>query len=126
MGTPPTATALVGVPANRRHFGMPPLSICIQIFYKIMPKFVEKARYMMESKAIKDIREEVKRYIDHADEKVVKMEYAMLEVDADNDWWETMPDGIKKEVEEALSQADKGEVISLAEVKKKHPQWFTK
>lgn len=91
-----------------------------------MPKFVEKARYMMESKAIKDIREEVKRYIDHADEKVVKVEYAMLEVDADNDWWETMPDSIKKEVEEALSQADKGEVISLAEVKKKHPQWFTK
>lgn len=46
-----------------------------------MPKFVEKARYMMERETIKGIREEVKRYIDAADEKVVKMVYAMLEAD---------------------------------------------
>lgn len=80
----------------------------------------------MGRETIKDIREEVKRYIDSADEKVVKMVYAMLEVDAGDNWWETVPDNIKRDVEEALLQAEKGEFISHAEVKKKHPQWFTK
>lgn len=80
----------------------------------------------MNKTEIKDIREEVKRYIDHADERVVKIVYAMLGVDADADWRETMPDNIKSDVEELLSQADKDEVISHEEVKKKHLQWFSK
>ncbi len=42
------------------------------------------------------MRQEVKRYIETADAKVVKMMHAMLEVDADNDWWDSLPDEIKK------------------------------
>lgn len=89
---------------------------------------------------IKDMRKEVKRYIDQADEEVVKMVYAILarrsvesgslpgglEVDAETGWWETMPDNVKEDVEDALLQAGKGEVISHEEVKKKYPQWFTR
>ena len=40
----------------------------------------------MES-AIKDIRKEVKKFIDHADDKTVKMIYAMLEVEHNEDIW---------------------------------------
>ena len=39
----------------------------------------------------KIMREEVKKYIDTADVKVVKMIHAILEVDADNDWWIQCP-----------------------------------
>ena len=76
--------------------------------------------------AVKQMRKEVKKYIDTADEKVVKMIHAMLEVDAEADWWDAMPDTVKADVELAIRQADKGEVISHEEVKKKFPQWFTK
>jgi hypothetical protein len=38
----------------------------------------------MSPVALKDLREDVKNFIDHADEKVLRMVYAMLEVDADN------------------------------------------
>lgn len=76
--------------------------------------------------AVKQMRNEVKKYIDSADEKVVKMVHAMLEVDAEADWWDTMPDNVKADVETALKQADKGELISHAEVKKRYPQWFSK
>ncbi|XZF14162.1 hypothetical protein ACTHGU_20480 [Chitinophagaceae bacterium MMS25-I14] len=80
----------------------------------------------MASTGIRDIREEVKRYIDHADARIVKMIHAMLEVDADADWWASMPDNIKADVDEALSQADEGAFVSHEQMKQKYPQWFTK
>lgn len=72
------------------------------------------------------MRNEVKKYIDSADEKVVKMVHAMLEVDAEADWWDAMPDNVKADVETAIKQADKGELISHEDVKKRYPQWFSK
>ena len=72
------------------------------------------------------MRKDVKKYIDTSDEKVVKMVQAMLEVDADADWWDAKPDEVRKDVETAIRQADRGEVLSHEEVKKKYPQWFTK
>ena len=76
--------------------------------------------------AVKKMRRDVKKYIDTADEKVVKMVHAMLEVDADADWWDTIPKELKNDIEIALRQADKGDDLSHEEVKKRHPQWFTK
>jgi uncharacterized protein HemY len=76
--------------------------------------------------AVKKMRWDVKKYIDTADEKIVKMVHAMLEVDADADWWDTIPKELKNDIEIALRQADKGDVLSHEEVKKRHPQWFTK
>ena len=76
--------------------------------------------------SVKKMRTEVKKYIDTADEKVVKMVHAMLEVDADAGWWDALPDNTKAEVEEALKQADNGETMTHGQIKKKHPQWFTK
>ena len=76
--------------------------------------------------AVKQMRKDVKKYIDTADPKVVKMMHAMLEVDADAGWWDEMPDDVKADVEEAIRQADNGETISHAEVKKKYAKWFTR
>jgi predicted transcriptional regulator len=76
--------------------------------------------------ALKQMRIEVKKYIDTADDKVVKMVHAMLEVDSDADWWDEMPDNVKADVEEAIGQADRGEVMTHEEVKKKYKKWFAK
>lgn len=75
---------------------------------------------------IKQMRKDVKKYIDTADSKIVKMMHAMLEVDAEAGWWGEMPDDVKTDVEEAIRQADNGETISHAEVKKKYAKWFTR
>lgn len=75
---------------------------------------------------VNKMRSEVKKYIDTADEKVVKMVYAMLEVDAEADWWEAMPDEIRQDVEVSIKQADNGEVLTHEQIKEKYPQWFTK
>jgi hypothetical protein len=87
--------------------------------------------------AEKLMRQEVKKYIDTADVKVVKMMHAMLEVDADNDWLDTMPNNVKADVEKTkksfaiagnpisdnefksmIEDAEKGNSISLKESKK--------
>lgn len=75
---------------------------------------------------VNKMRSEVKKYIDTADEKVVKMVYAMLEVDAEADWWDAMPDEIRQDVELSMKQADNGEVLTHEQIKEKYPQWFTK
>lgn len=66
--------------------------------------------------AVTKMRKEVKKYIDTADEKIVKMVHAMLEVDAEADWWDSMPDDVKADIDEAIKQADKGELIPHEEV----------
>lgn len=42
----------------------------------------------------------------------------MLEVDAENDWWDEMPDSVRADVEAALAEADRGELIPHKEIKK--------
>jgi hypothetical protein len=41
----------------------------------------------MNTTAIKEIKKEIKKNIDHADDKTVKMIYAMLEVEQKEDAW---------------------------------------
>ena len=75
---------------------------------------------------IKAMRKEVKRYIETADAKVVKMMHAMLEVDADSNWWERLPDEIKTDVEAALAESEKGEVTPHAEIQKRYKKWVVR
>jgi predicted transcriptional regulator len=78
----------------------------------------------MSTAELKELKKETKRYVDRANERVLRKVFAILEKDAD--WWDKMPDNVKKDVEESLAQADRGEIMSHAEVKKKYPQWFSK
>jgi hypothetical protein len=70
--------------------------------------------------SIKIMREEVKKYIETADAKVVKMMHAMLEVDAGGGWWDSLPDEIRADAETALAESEKGDVIPHAEIQKRY------
>ncbi|MBZ4187630.1 hypothetical protein [Niabella beijingensis] len=76
--------------------------------------------------SVNAMRRDVKKYIDTADEKVVKMVHAMLEVDAENDWWDGMPDNVKKDVEVALVESENGKVTPHEEVQKRYHKWLSK
>ena len=80
----------------------------------------------MSAAELKEMREEMKNFIEHADEMLLLKMHAMIEAGPNADWWDTMPDNIKADVTESIAQADRGEVITHQEMKKKHPQWFTK
>ena len=76
--------------------------------------------------SIKIMRQEVKKYIDVADDKIVQMVHAMLEVDADVDWWNSMPDNVKEDVEDALGESERGEVVPHEEIQKRYRKWLVK
>jgi hypothetical protein len=78
----------------------------------------------MDTKKI--LRQQVKKYVDTADVKVLRMLHAMLEVDAENDLWEVMPTNVKKSVVVALKQSDNKETIPHSEVQKMYKKWIAK
>lgn len=50
----------------------------------------------------------------------------MLEVDANNDWWEVMPETIQKDVETALIESENGELIPYEDIQKRYKKWISK
>ena len=76
--------------------------------------------------SIKVLRQEVKKYIETADAKVVRMMHAMLEVDAGSVWWDSLPDEIREDAEAALAESEKGELIPHAEIQKRYKKWLVK
>ena len=73
---------------------------------------------------VKILRQQVKKYIDNADERTLKILYAMLEAGQETDWATQISKGEKRSLEEALKQAERNQVISHEEVMKKHKRWF--
>ncbi len=60
--------------------------------------------------AVEQLRIEVKKYIDRADEKVVRMVHAMLEANADENWWDEMPDDVKAHGGEIKVETKEGDL----------------
>ncbi len=77
-------------------------------------------------KEVNFLKKQAKEYLDRADEKVVKMVHAMLEVNAENDWWDDIPADVKDEISESLKELDEGKGVSHQDVKKMYPKWFPK
>ncbi len=72
------------------------------------------------------LRKQVKKYIDEAEDKTVQMVYALLEAEQQYDFWDELPEGVKADIDEAIRQADAGELIPHEEVMKKYQKWLTK
>ena len=70
------------------------------------------------------LKKQVKKYIDPADEKVVKMVHAMLEVDAEKDWWDDISADAKISIKRGLKDIENGNVISNDVVMKKYKKWL--
>ncbi len=73
-----------------------------------------------------NIREQIKKYIDKADDKTVIMIHALLEAEQKYDWWDELPEAVKASVDKALKEANEGKGIPHEEVVKKYKEWFAK
>ena len=43
-----------------------------------------------------------------------------------NNWWETLPLSVKNDVQQALKQADKGQLIPHSTIKENYKKWLAK
>ena len=74
----------------------------------------------MNTAATKEMRKEVKKYIDKADDKVVKMVHVMMEAEQEDDWWDRLPKKVQAEIDEAIAELDNTKGIPHDEVMKKY------
>ncbi len=72
------------------------------------------------------LRKQVQKYISVADEKSLRIVQAVLEIEQEEDWWDTMPDNVRKSVETAIKESDEGQTIPHEEVMKMYKQWLKK
>jgi predicted transcriptional regulator len=70
------------------------------------------------------LKKQAKKYIDTADEKVVKMIHAMLQINAETDWWDDTSDTAKASIEKGLKDAAAGKTKPHKEVMKKYKKWL--
>jgi predicted transcriptional regulator len=70
------------------------------------------------------LKKQAKKYIDTADEKVVKMIHAMLQVNAETDWWDDTSDAAKASIAKGLKDAAAGKTKPHKEVMKKYKKWL--
>ena len=76
--------------------------------------------------ATQALRKQVKKYIDRADDKSLRMVQAILEIEQEEDFWDRLPEQVKADVEEAKQQSERGEGYTTEEVMKKYDKWLTK
>ena len=72
------------------------------------------------------MRNKVKKYIDEADDHVVKMVYSMLETDREDDWWSDLSKEIQNSILKAEKQLNEGKGVPHEDVMKKYSKWLTK
>jgi predicted transcriptional regulator len=70
------------------------------------------------------LKKEVKRYVDVADEKLVKMLHAMLQINAEKDWWDEASKETKISIEKGLHDTKAGKVTLHKDVMKKYKKWL--
>ena len=59
----------------------------------------------------------MKKYIDKADDKSLRIVPEILEIEQEGDFWDNLPEHVKMDVEEAKKQSERGESKSTDEVK---------
>ncbi len=70
------------------------------------------------------LRKSVKKQIDSADEKSLKMVRAMLDAEEEYDWWDDLSDAAKFSIEQGLKDAQEGKLTPHKEVMKKYIKWL--
>ena len=80
----------------------------------------------MSAIAMKEMKAEIKKYIDSADERIVKIVHGILEADQADDWWDEISAGEREGIEEGITQLKNGEGIPHEQVMKKYKKWLKK
>lgn len=72
------------------------------------------------------LKKQVKKFVDTASEKELKIIYNLFEINKQEDWWDDISKEHQNAVKEAIAEADKGLVIPHAEMEKKYRKWLKK
>lgn len=72
----------------------------------------------------KALREEIKEYINHADDRTLRLMRAIIE--AENDWWDEISEEEKASIKRGIKDVKEGRVMPHEDVMKKYNKWLSK
>ena len=72
------------------------------------------------------LKKQVKKFVDKASERDLRMIYNLFEMNKDEDWWKGISKEHQKAVKDAIIEADKGQVITHSAMVKKYSKWLKK
>ena len=72
------------------------------------------------------LKAEVKEYVDKVNEYDLKKIIDVINTNNNENWWDTLPLNVKKDAQEALKQADNGQLIPHSVIKKNYKKWLVK
>ena len=72
------------------------------------------------------LKRQVKKFVDKASDKELRMIYSLFEINKEEDWWGMISKEQQNAVKEAIGEADKGQVIPHSEMAKKYSKWLRK
>jgi predicted transcriptional regulator len=70
------------------------------------------------------LHKNVKKQIDQADEKSLKIVKVILDVKEETDWWDDLSDAAETSIEQGLKDAEEGKLTPHKEVMKKYKKWL--
>lgn len=70
------------------------------------------------------LRLNVKKQIDTADERSLRVVSAILNAETEYDWWDDLSDAAISSIEKGLKDAEDGKVTPHKEVMKKYKKWL--
>lgn len=70
------------------------------------------------------LRINVKKQIDHADEKSLKMVSALLDSEQEYDWWDNLSENAISSIEQGLKDAKEGKLTPHNDVMEKYKKWL--
>ena len=72
------------------------------------------------------LKKQVKKFVENASDKDLKIIYNLFEINRKDDWWTEISKEQQQAIIEALAEADKGKVIPHSEMVKKYRKWLKK
>jgi predicted transcriptional regulator len=80
----------------------------------------------MSETEVKALKQQIKKYIDAADERMLRIVFTMLEADTEKDWWDDLPKEVQDSIDEGLKDIEEGNFITHEEFMKRNERWFKK
>lgn len=72
------------------------------------------------------LKKQVLAEIERADTKMLKLVHAMLKANEESDFWDEIPTQVKRDVDAAIKESEKGLGKPHQEVMAKYKKWLTK
>lgn len=82
----------------------------------------------MSDAEVKALKQEIKKGMDKASVKTLRILYHILEIEneEEDDWWDDLPEHVLKAIDEGLEDIKKGNVITHEEFLKRNKRWLKK